>query len=98
MRHVVVARWRPREGQTEAVLAILRELADAIRKEPGNISFVVHRAKDDPNDILLYETYRSEQAFLDHREAEHFKTLVLERAVPRLAAREVRAWSVAEDI
>lgn len=98
MHHIIVARWRAREGETEAVLAILRELAAAIRSEPGNLGFVAHRGKDDPNEILLYETYASEQAFLDHRETEHFKTLVLERAVPLLARREIMAWSVAGDI
>jgi quinol monooxygenase YgiN len=98
MSHIIVARWRPREGAEEEIAAILRELAPKIRSEPGNVSFTAHRAADDPNDILLYEVYRSNQAFDAHRETEHFKHYVLGRAVPLLAFREVRAYAVDDSI
>jgi quinol monooxygenase YgiN len=94
MTHVVVAYWRPRAGQTEAIEAILRELGAKIRAEPGNLMFVVNRSKDDPNEFLLYEQYKNEQAFADHQQTPHFKTLVLERAVPLLERRERVAYSV----
>jgi quinol monooxygenase YgiN len=96
--YIVTARWRPRAGETDAIEAILRELAVAIRNEPGNVSFTVHRARDDTRDILLHEVYKSEQAFKEHREMQHFKTYVLERAVPLLEQREIRMWSVADDL
>jgi len=94
MTHVVVARWRPRDGQIDKIEAILRELAREIRREPGNLQFIVNRSRDDPNEFLLYEQYVSEQAFLDHRQTPHFKTLVLEQAVPLLERREIHAFSV----
>jgi quinol monooxygenase YgiN len=98
MSHIIVARWRPRTGEEEKIAAILRALAKKIRAEPGNVSFAAHRAKDDPNDILLYEVYESEAAFNTHRETAHFKTHVLGEAVPLLAFREVRAYSVDDSI
>jgi quinol monooxygenase YgiN len=55
MTHVIAAYWRPREGQTEKVEAILRELAPAARTEPGNLEFIVNRSHDNPNEFLLYE-------------------------------------------
>jgi len=94
MTHVVVARWRPRDGQVDKIEAILRELAREIRREPGNLQFIVNRSRDDPNEFLLYEQYVSEQAFLDHRQTPHFKTLVLEQAVPLLERREIHTFSV----
>lgn len=94
MSHVIVARWRPRPGAEAEIAAILDELVPKIRAEPGNVSFTAHRAKDDPNDILLYEVYESEAAFDAHRQTEHFRTYVLGRAVPLLAFREVRAYGV----
>ncbi len=94
MPHVVVAYWRPRDGQTEKVEAILRELAKEIRREPGNLQFTVNRSRDNPNEFLLYEQYKSEQAFLDHRQTPHFKALVLEGAVPLLERREIHIYSV----
>jgi quinol monooxygenase YgiN len=94
MTHGIVARWRPRDGQIEKIEAILRELAKEVRREPGNVQFIVNRSLDDPNDFLLYEQYVNEQAFLDHRQTPHFKTLVLEQAVPLLERREIHAFSV----
>lgn len=98
MSHVIVARWRPRTGEEDKIAAILAELAPRIRAEPGNISFTAHRAKDDPNEILLHEIYESEAAFNAHRETEHFKAYVLGQAVPLLAFREVRAFSIDDRI
>jgi quinol monooxygenase YgiN len=94
MTHVVVAYWRPRAGQTEKIEAILRELGPKIRAEPGNVMFVVNRLLENPNEFLLYEQYKNEQAFIDHQQTPHFKTLVLERAVPLLERRERVAYSV----
>jgi len=94
MTHVVVARWRPRNGQTETIEAILQELAKKVRQEPGNLQFVVNKSLDDPNEFLLYEQYKDEQAFVDHQQTAHFKTLVLERAVPLLERRERHAYSI----
>ena len=94
MTHVVVAYWRPRAGQIDKIEAILRELAPKVREEPGNLMFVVNRLLEDQNEFLLYEQYKSEQAFLDHQQTPHFKTLVLERAVPLLERRERVAYSV----
>ena len=94
MTYVIVAYWRPREGQAEKIEAILRALTKEIRREPGNLQFIVNRSHDDPNEFLLYEQYVSEQAFLDHRETPHFKTLVLEQAVPLLERREIHTFSV----
>ncbi|HEY6861593.1 MAG TPA: putative quinol monooxygenase [Pseudolabrys sp.] len=96
MTHVIVAHWRPRDGQSEKIETILRELAKEVRREPGNLQFVVHRSCDDQNEFMLYEQYKSEQAFLDHQQTPHFKTLVLERAVPLLERRERYAFSVVE--
>ena len=96
MTHVVVARWRPRDGQIERIEAILRELTKEIRREPGNLQFIVNRSLDDPNEFLLYEQYANEQAFLDHRQTPHFKTLVLGQAVPLRERREIHAFSVFE--
>jgi quinol monooxygenase YgiN len=97
MSYVMVARWRPRVGEAGKIEAILRELAAAVRKEPGNLQFIVLRSHDDPRDLLLYEVYASEDAFTAHQRTEHFKKLVVERAVPLLEMRERRRYSVIDD-
>jgi len=93
----MVARWRPRQGESAKIESILRELAAAIRQEPGNLQFTVHRGRDDADDFLLYEIYASEEAFRTHQQTEHFKRLVLGEAVPRLAVRERVAYSITDE-
>ncbi|MFZ0102101.1 MAG: antibiotic biosynthesis monooxygenase, partial [Pseudolabrys sp.] len=58
------------------------------------LQFTVNRSRDNQNEFLLYEQYVNEQAFLDHQQTQHFKTLVLEHAVPLLERRERYAYSV----
>jgi quinol monooxygenase YgiN len=97
MTYVIVARWRPRDGERDKVEAILRELARGVRRqEPGNLQFIVNSSMDDPNEFLLYEQYASEQPFADHQQTSQFKRLVLEQAVPLLARRERQAFAVLE--
>jgi quinol monooxygenase YgiN len=93
MTYVMVARWRARDGETETIESLLHELAAAVRQEPGNTQFTVHRSLTDANEFLLYEVYASEQAFLDHQGTEHFKRIVLGQAVPLLDVRERKAYS-----
>ena len=94
----MVARWRARAGEAGKIESILRELAAAVRQEPGNLQFTVHRSHDHPDDLLLYEIYASADAFAAHQQTAHFKKLVLERAVPLLEVRDRRGYAVAEDI
>jgi quinol monooxygenase YgiN len=94
MTYVVVARWRPRDGETARIEAILRKLIAAVRGEPGNLQFIAHQSNEDPNEFMVYEQYKDEEAFRDHQQTAHFKSLVLEQAVPLLARRERQAFSV----
>jgi quinol monooxygenase YgiN len=94
MTFVMIARWRAKEGALPELEAILRELTPKIRSEPRNLEFIVNRSADDPSAFILYEQYEDEEAFRVHRETEHFKTLVLGRAVPLLAERELKVHSI----
>jgi quinol monooxygenase YgiN len=94
MSYVIIARWHARDGEREKIEGILRDLVPESRKEPGVRQFIAHRSHDNHNEFLLYEVYDSEQAFIDHQQTSHFKTLVLERAVPLLAHRERLPFAV----
>jgi quinol monooxygenase YgiN len=43
MPYVIVARWRPRDGERDKIEAIVRELVNEVRKEPGNLAFRDHQ-------------------------------------------------------
>ena len=87
--YALVVFWRARPGQVDAVAALLRELAASVMTEPGAVAFNVHRDPADDHAFVLYELYRSEAAFQAHRATTHFKTLVLEKAVPLLERRDL---------
>lgn len=52
---------------------ILRNLAEASRKEPGCVTFVPHQLQEDPNTVVIYEQYRDDEALAAHRDSAHFK-------------------------
>ncbi len=61
--------------------------AAAARAEPGCLTFDVLVNPEDPNKVMLYEIYKSEDAFKEHQATQAFKTYLAE-AVPMLAARD----------
>jgi quinol monooxygenase YgiN len=88
MAVVLVARWVANEGEEERVLAILEELAPASRAEPGCLYYQPCRDREDPRRFLIFEVYADEDALRAHSESDHFQRLVLDAAMPLLAARE----------
>lgn len=68
----VVARIRAAKGKGDALAALLTEQCATVRKaEPGCIAYRLHRAADDPDLFLFYETYVDAAAFDAHRKATH---------------------------
>ncbi|MGB6986103.1 MAG: putative quinol monooxygenase [Candidatus Aquilonibacter sp.] len=57
--------------------AILRQLRDASRQEPGVVTFEVARSQERPNEFALYEEYRDQAALDAHAKTEHFDTFVI---------------------
>ena len=92
----VIARYRLAPGNEEEVLALLPQVVEASRAEPGNVSYAVYRALDDDREVILLERYASRDAFEAHRESPHFKDLVLERIVPLLESRVVETYDVVD--
>jgi quinol monooxygenase YgiN len=64
------------EDRTE-IAEMLRNLADASRREPGCTGFFPHQLQEDPDTVLIYERYRDEEAMAAHRNSAHFKKYVV---------------------
>lgn len=80
--------WEAKPGEADQVAALLSRMAEAVRSEPGTLVFLPHRSKENEHVFFLYELYRDEAAFTAHQQTQHFKTIVLEQALPKLARRE----------
>lgn len=55
---------RPAKG--DEVAALLRDFAEVVRAEEGNVVFDATRLVDDPDRFFVYEVYRDEEAFQAH--------------------------------
>lgn len=68
----VVARLRAARGKGDALAALLTEQCGVIRaSEPGCLAYRLHRATEDPDLFLFYETYVDDAAFQVHRRSPH---------------------------
>jgi quinol monooxygenase YgiN len=60
-------------GHEEEVIEFFRKLQEATRLEPGCISYIVQRSRQNAGRYLVYEQYTDEAALEAHRNAPHFK-------------------------
>ena len=68
----VVARIRAAKGKGDALQALLTEQCGVIRgSEPGCLAYRLHRAAEDPDLFLFYETYADGAALDAHRKSPH---------------------------
>ena len=93
----VIARHTTVDGTRDAVLAILPKLIEASRNEPGNLAFDAYLSMADPRSYVLLERYASRAAFAAHREAPHFKELMLGQILPKLESRVIEQYDVVAD-
>jgi quinol monooxygenase YgiN len=70
---VVAAKLKAVEGKENELEQEFRKLLPKVLKDPGTISYIVHRKTDAPNEFLVYEKYESGEALKLHGSTEHFK-------------------------
>jgi quinol monooxygenase YgiN len=87
-RLALAVTWEAKEGEADTIAEVLRRMAEAVKAEPGTLLFWPHRSPENERVFFLYELYTDESAFQAHQQTDHFKSLVLGQAVPRLARRE----------
>jgi quinol monooxygenase YgiN len=88
MAFVLVVVMKAEEGSEAEVEALIGELAEASRREPGNEHYLTCRDPEHPGTFLLYEQYRDREAFEAHGASEHFARLAAGRLFGLLASRE----------
>ena len=85
---IVTAFWEARPEEVPALVDIIHRFLPLAQGEPGVQAFRIHQSTSEPTRFFFYEVFRDEEAFAEHQRSEHFKTLIVEQAVPRLARRE----------
>ena len=80
--------WEARDGEADAAAEIIARFAPEARKEPGLEVLMVARSAANPRHFLFYEVFTDAAAFEAHQQTPHFRTMILEEALPRLSKRE----------
>ncbi len=84
----LVARYKAKANEGDAVERALREMISLARQEEGCICFYANRSEESPDEFLLYEQYESEAALQKHRETPHFKRIIEGNVILLLEKRE----------
>ena len=85
---VVTAFWEAKPEEVDTLKGIIRKFLPQAQREPGVSAFQIHQSLTEPTKFFFYEVFNDEAAFAEHQQSEHFKTLIVGDAVPRLAKRE----------
>ncbi len=70
---VIAAMLKVLEGKGDGLEREFEKLVPKVLKEPGVITYVVHRSIDDPSRFFVYEKYKSREDFDYHCTTPHFK-------------------------
>jgi quinol monooxygenase YgiN len=85
---VVTAFWEVNSGEEGAVAALLQDFLPRAQREPGVREFQIHQNIAKPREFFFYEVFAGEAAFSDHQQTDHFKSIIVGQAIPKLARRE----------
>ena len=68
----LIFRMKIKDGKEDEALAEMEKMAAAVEaNEPGVLAYVFHRLKDDPMQLVLYESYVDDDAFQAHMKTPH---------------------------
>ena len=88
MALVLAVRSTAKEGEDDRFAALLAQLAEASRQEPGCRFYQGCRDPENPRAFLIFEIYDDQAAFEAHGASEHFQKIAVGEAFPLLESRE----------
>ncbi len=84
---VVAINLEAKDGEGDAVAAILEDLVAPTMAEPGTKLFLPYRSPDDSAHFFVFELYKNEAGWGAHQKTEHFKAAI-EQLLPKLSRRD----------
>jgi (4S)-4-hydroxy-5-phosphonooxypentane-2,3-dione isomerase len=83
---VLTVTWMAKIGREAEVVSVFSALTEESRKEPGCLTYQVHRHKTEPRRFFIYEQYKDDAALEAHRAAPHFLQYA-KKELPKVAER-----------
>jgi len=73
---IVVAKITAKEEETAMVEKTLIEMVAKVEQEEGTLSYTLHKSLKNPQEFLLYESYKDQDSFTFHSKTPYFGELV----------------------
>jgi quinol monooxygenase YgiN len=83
---VLAVTWMAKVGHENDVETVFTKLMHESRKEPGCLTYIVHRHKTEPRRFFIYEQYKDDAGLEAHRAAPHFLQFA-KKELPKIADR-----------
>jgi quinol monooxygenase YgiN len=83
---VLAVTWMAKVGHETEVAGIFSKLTEESRKEPGCVTYQVHRHRTEPRRFFIYELYKDDAALEAHRATTHFLQFA-RKELPKIAER-----------
>ena len=83
---VLAVTWVAKTGREAETTALFSKLTQESRKEPGCVTYQVHRHRTEPRRFFIYEQYEDDAALEAHRNAPHFLQYA-KKDLPKVADR-----------
>ena len=83
---VLAVTWMAKLGHEAEVAKLFTQLTEESRKEPGCVTYQVHRHKTEPRRFFIYEQYKDDAALEAHRAASQFLQFA-RKELPKIADR-----------
>lgn len=83
---VLAVTWMAKTAREAEAEAILAKLTEESRKEPGCVTYQVHRHKTEPRRFFIYEQYKDDASIEAHRGSPHFLQYA-KKDLPKVADR-----------
>jgi len=71
MTKTLYAEFTVKPGSEERVAAMMRDLTERVRNEPGNQLFLPYTRESNPREYFVFEVYRDDEAFREHITADY---------------------------
>jgi (4S)-4-hydroxy-5-phosphonooxypentane-2,3-dione isomerase len=83
---VLAVTWMAKATREAETVAALAKLTEESRKEPGCVTYQVHRHKTEQRRFFIYEQYKDDAALEAHRASPHFLRYA-KKELPKIADR-----------
>ncbi len=90
---VLTAILKTAEGKSDAVIEEFKKLQPKVLADPGTHGYMICRANDDANKLIVIEQYENAEALRYHGQTEHFKAFGAATRGMFAARAELAMWT-----